>query len=215
MLSTSIQLDAEQWTARAGEYASRVEGFVAPHARRAQVGEPHPVWDFLFSYYSLRPRQLRCWHPGYGVQLAGSEAVRRYRDRRGYTVDVSGATVSDDIPAQPGGDHFVRGRPAARDRAAAGAAELFRTARVGDGLPQRRGTPRPCPAAPWRCGHRHRGRGRSRRTVAVQPLRRVSASSPPKPRRATRARPAAPRNRIGSSPVACTRTWICTNGRTS
>jgi hypothetical protein len=95
VLSTSIQLDAEQWTARAGEYASRVERFVAPHARRAQVGEPHPVWDFLFSYYSLRPRQLRCWHPGYGVQLAGSEAVRRYRDRRGYTVDMSGVTVSD------------------------------------------------------------------------------------------------------------------------
>ena len=95
MLSTSIQLDAERWTARAGEYASRVERFVAPHARRAQVGEPHPVWDFLFSYYSLRPRQLRCWHPGYGVQLAGGEAVRRYRDRRGYTVDVSGVTVSD------------------------------------------------------------------------------------------------------------------------
>ena len=88
MLSTTIQLDAEQWTARAGEYASRVERFVAPHARRAQVGEPHPVWDFLFSYYSLRPRQLRCWHPGYGVVLTGSEAIRRYRNRRGYTVDV-------------------------------------------------------------------------------------------------------------------------------
>ena len=96
MLSTTIQLDAEQWTARAGEYASRVERFVAPHARRAQVGEPHPVWDFLFSYYSLRPRQLRCWHPGYGVVLTGSEAIRRYRNRRGYTVDVSGVTVSDD-----------------------------------------------------------------------------------------------------------------------
>ncbi len=54
------------------------------------------MWDFLFSYYSLRPRQLRCWHPGYKVQLAGGEAVRRgYRDRRGYTVDVSGVTVSD------------------------------------------------------------------------------------------------------------------------
>jgi hypothetical protein len=96
VLSTTVQLDAEQWTARAGEYVSRVERFVAPHARRAQVGEPHPVWDFLFSYYSLRPRQLRCWHPGYGVALTGSEAVRRYRNRRGYTVDMSGVTVSDD-----------------------------------------------------------------------------------------------------------------------
>jgi hypothetical protein len=77
-------LGAEQWTACADEYASRVERFVAPQARRSQIGEAHPVWDFLFSYYSLRPRQLRCWHPGYGVVLTGSEPIRRYRDRRGY-----------------------------------------------------------------------------------------------------------------------------------
>jgi hypothetical protein len=95
VLDSVPRLDVERWTARADEYASRVERFVAPHARRAQVGEPHPVWDFLFSYYSLRPRQLRCWHPGYGVLLAGDEAVRRYRDRRGYTVGVSGVTVGD------------------------------------------------------------------------------------------------------------------------
>ncbi len=68
--------------------------FFAPHAKRARVGQAHPVWDFLFSYYSLRPGQLRCWHPGYGVALAGDEAIRRYRNRRGYAVDASGVTVS-------------------------------------------------------------------------------------------------------------------------
>jgi hypothetical protein len=90
----AARLDPEQWMARADEHAARVECFVAPHAKRAQVGEPHPVWDFLFSYYSLRPGQLRCWHPGYGVTLAGHQAIRRYRGRRGYAVDVSGVTVS-------------------------------------------------------------------------------------------------------------------------
>jgi hypothetical protein len=88
------KLDAEQWQARARNHAARVEEFVAPHTKRAQVGESHPVWDFLFSYYSLRPRQLRCWHPGYPVLLAGDEARRRYRNRRGYAVDESGARVS-------------------------------------------------------------------------------------------------------------------------
>jgi hypothetical protein len=88
------RLDSGQWMARAREHAVRVEGFVAPHAKRARVGEAHPVWDFLFSYYSLRPRQLRCWHPGYGVALAGDDAIRRYRDRRGYAFDASGVTVS-------------------------------------------------------------------------------------------------------------------------
>jgi hypothetical protein len=89
-----VRFDVEQWTARADEYAVRVETLVAPHVKRARAGEPHPVWDFLFSYYSLRPGQLRCWHPGYGVLLAGGEAVRRYSGRRGYTADAAGATVS-------------------------------------------------------------------------------------------------------------------------
>jgi hypothetical protein len=91
---SGVRLPAEQWLARATDYAARVEGFVAPHLERARAGEAHPVWDFLFSYYSLRPGQLRCWHPGYGVLLAGGDAIGRYRDRRGYTVDVSGVTVS-------------------------------------------------------------------------------------------------------------------------
>jgi hypothetical protein len=90
-----IRLDAKQWTARADDYAVRVEAFVAPHIERAQAGESHPVWDFLFSHYSLRPGQLRSWHPGYGVLLAGGEAIRRYRGRRGYAVAASGATVND------------------------------------------------------------------------------------------------------------------------
>ncbi len=88
-------LEPEQWLARARDHAVRVAGFVAPHAERARVGEPHPVWDFLFSYYSLRPGQLRCWHPGYGVTLTGDEAIRRYRDRRGYAV--AGAAATDTV----------------------------------------------------------------------------------------------------------------------
>lgn len=41
------------------------------------------MWDFLFSYYSLRPGQLRVWHPGYGIALGGAEAAR-YLGRPGY-----------------------------------------------------------------------------------------------------------------------------------
>ena len=94
MSEDSIRLEPQQWTARAEKYAVRAEAFVAPHVKRASVGEPHPVWDFLFSYYSLRPGQLRCWHPGYAVVLAGGEAIRRYQDRRGYAPAGDGVTVS-------------------------------------------------------------------------------------------------------------------------
>jgi hypothetical protein len=90
-------LEHHQWAVRAEAYRGRVEAFLSSH----RPGEPHPVWDFLFSYYSLRPGQLRCWHPGYGVVLAGGEAVRRYRGRRGYTVAGRGVTV---------GDAFLRSR---------------------------------------------------------------------------------------------------------
>ena len=55
------ELDADEWMSRADDHAARVETFVTRHVERARVGEPHPMWDFLFSYYSLRPRQLRCW----------------------------------------------------------------------------------------------------------------------------------------------------------
>ena len=89
-----IRLESEQWVVRAEQYAERAETFIAPHIKRASIGEPHPVWDFLFSYYSLRPGQLRCWHPGYGVVLAGNEASRRYQGRRGYTADDDGVMVS-------------------------------------------------------------------------------------------------------------------------
>ena len=78
------ELGQDAWTAREAAHRRRVETFVAPHLERAHRGEPHPVWDFLFTYYSLRPRQLRRWHPGFGVALSGPDA-RRFLDRSGYT----------------------------------------------------------------------------------------------------------------------------------
>lgn len=77
-------LEARQWQARAEDYRQRLEDFLAPLLRRIAAGDPVP--KFLFSYYSLRPAQLRSWNPGFGVALAGPEAVRDYRARRGYAV---------------------------------------------------------------------------------------------------------------------------------
>ncbi|WP_125078901.1 3-methyladenine DNA glycosylase [Mycobacterium sp. P7213] len=77
-------LQARQWQARAEDYRQRLENFLAPLLRRIAAGDPVP--KFLFSYYSLRPAQLRNWNPGFGVALAGPQAVRDYRARRGYAV---------------------------------------------------------------------------------------------------------------------------------
>jgi len=88
-------LDESVWTERERRHAERVDRFVEPHLRRARRGEAHPVWDFLFSYYSLKPRLLRRWHPGYGVALEGASAGR-FRERSGYGTLGSAVTVTHD-----------------------------------------------------------------------------------------------------------------------
>jgi hypothetical protein len=71
-------LDEPTWRARALRHASRVDAFVAPHLARRASSVKHPVHDFLFTYYSQRPAQLRRWHPGYGVALAGGSMAKGY-----------------------------------------------------------------------------------------------------------------------------------------
>jgi hypothetical protein len=89
----AVLLREHDWTVRERTHQKRVDEFCEPHRRRAQAGQAHPVWDFLFTYYSLRPRQLRIWHPGYGVALAGATADR-YLDRSGYGHGRHGVTVT-------------------------------------------------------------------------------------------------------------------------
>jgi hypothetical protein len=84
-------LSEPQWTERARSYRERVDTFL--RAFRSPDGRPHPVWDFLFTYYSLRPRQLRIWHPGFGVVLTGRTA-RGYATRSGYGAAPGGVTVT-------------------------------------------------------------------------------------------------------------------------
>ncbi|MGV0653406.1 3-methyladenine DNA glycosylase [Mycolicibacterium thermoresistibile] len=86
------ELSEPEWSAREHRHHARVEEFLRAHPHRGRTGRPHPVWDFLFTYYSLRPRQLRRWHPGYGVVLGGAGA-RRFLDRPGYTAHRGGVTV--------------------------------------------------------------------------------------------------------------------------
>ncbi|GGO70326.1 3-methyladenine DNA glycosylase [Nocardioides deserti] len=62
-------LEPAEWQARAAAHAARVDAFVAPHLARRESRVKHPVHDFLFTYYSQRPAQLRRWHPGFGVGL--------------------------------------------------------------------------------------------------------------------------------------------------
>jgi hypothetical protein len=66
-----VLLDEAVWRARAAAHEARVDALVGDHLSRRRDRVKHPVHDFLFTYYSFRPAQLRRWSPGYGVALAG------------------------------------------------------------------------------------------------------------------------------------------------
>jgi hypothetical protein len=66
-----VVLDEPTWRARAEAHEARVDELIGDHLARRRSGVKHPVHDFLFTYYSFRPAQLRRWSPGYGVRLAG------------------------------------------------------------------------------------------------------------------------------------------------
>jgi hypothetical protein len=67
-----VLLPEGEWRRRMAVHEARVDQLIGEHLARRGAGVKHPVADFLFTYYSHRPAQLRRWHPGAGVILAGS-----------------------------------------------------------------------------------------------------------------------------------------------
>lgn len=99
-----VALDESTWLAARTAHEARVDAWTLGRRARASTGAAHPVEDFLFTYYSHKPAQLRRWHPGAGVVLLGGaadeRAVWRWHSRAsvtgrdGVTLDVA-AFVAD------------------------------------------------------------------------------------------------------------------------
>ncbi len=64
-----------EWRSRAAAHRARVGRWTGPHLERRRAGQPHPVLDFLFTYYSLRPHRLQRWLPGPGLALRGADEL--------------------------------------------------------------------------------------------------------------------------------------------
>lgn len=79
-----ISLSGEVWRERAERHRATVERELADVVHRRDRGIKHPIDDFLFHYYNLRPSQLTQWHPGLGVALEGAH---EYEGRQFYDVD--------------------------------------------------------------------------------------------------------------------------------
>ncbi len=78
-------LDSLDGLPRRARHQCRVSALLDPYVRQRAQGGSNSVIDFLFTYYNLTPRQLRWWHPGFGVTLTGPETGEyevRLADRR-------------------------------------------------------------------------------------------------------------------------------------
>jgi hypothetical protein len=94
-------LAVAEWTARADAHVARVDALLDGHPRRLPDGREHPVWQFLFRYYSHKPARLRRWHPGFDVGLSGAPD---HRDWPHY-VHVDDASTGPVVTV--GRDHLV------------------------------------------------------------------------------------------------------------
>ncbi|WP_446218965.1 3-methyladenine DNA glycosylase [Micromonospora sp. IBHARD004] len=92
-LAPAAALDVADWQARRRAHEQRMDAWLTPHLARRRSGVKHPVEDFLFTYYSHRPAQLRRWHPGAGVVLRGADQTEFGRD---YRATAAGLTLDTD-----------------------------------------------------------------------------------------------------------------------
>jgi hypothetical protein len=58
-------LSREDWTQRAEAHASLVSPMADAFLHRRSLGEKHPVYDFLFTYYTFSPTKLKQWIPSF------------------------------------------------------------------------------------------------------------------------------------------------------
>lgn len=76
LLDGSVTLTAADWHARADAHTARVVALTEAHLARRSRRESHPIEDFLWTYYSITPADLRRWQPGAGVVLTDAAALR-------------------------------------------------------------------------------------------------------------------------------------------
>jgi hypothetical protein len=94
VVETGTILTEAVWRARQREHEERVSVWTEPHQERRSLGVKHPVFDFLFDYYSFRPSWLRRWHPGIGVAIDG-DGAREFLRWPGYRETPDGCVAVD------------------------------------------------------------------------------------------------------------------------
>lgn len=83
-----VVLTTAEWQARAHAHLTRVQQWTVPNRERRSRGEAHPVYDFLFQYYSYSGGRLETWHPNpHELLLDSAEARVRFGTREYHAID--------------------------------------------------------------------------------------------------------------------------------
>jgi hypothetical protein len=88
-------LREDEWRAEQRRHEQIVDEWAAPRLERRLKGLKHPVDDFLWEYYPVRPGQLRKWSPGLDVALTG--AADEFLERKGFVRADDGVLVDRSV----------------------------------------------------------------------------------------------------------------------
>lgn len=94
-MTEATVLRPHEYLPRMHHHEERAARWVDPRMQRRAQGQYHPVWDFLFDYYPVRPSHLKRWHPGIGVRLADATELphAKWRDYAAYPDGAVGVDV--------------------------------------------------------------------------------------------------------------------------
>lgn len=76
MPSAPTALTCTQWQARERAHLERVQRYTTPRRERRSRRESHPVYDFLFQYYTYSAGKLETWHPDPGETVVDTPEAR-------------------------------------------------------------------------------------------------------------------------------------------
>lgn len=74
--AAELVLTSADWQSRAAVHLERVRPWTQPFRDRRSRREVHPVYDFLFTYYSYSGGRLEKWHPAPNETLVDSAEAR-------------------------------------------------------------------------------------------------------------------------------------------
>ena len=84
-------LERDEWQKLANAHAIKVAPIAQDVRERRDRATPHPIDDFMWDYYTLRPSRLEWWHPGIGTVLLDAP---EYAEKRGYETEGNRTFVS-------------------------------------------------------------------------------------------------------------------------